>query len=192
MLVFTTCKAVDGAFTVYGQIYGEGTARPDPQNPGKTVRGLRLGGYEVQWKDRLYGTNSKGMYYIVLPPSAYYKLLATRSIRLNIWKDDELIFDNDTVGFSVVNQQFSPIRLGSRAKLPGELPAAAAPAGAHGAEAWLGPSVAWAQAPRGDRLVIHGVTLQKRRRTCAAEPLSLSIAAAPSRCCGPETGRPQG
>jgi len=71
LLCFTISRLIGGEYNVRGRILHE------------TENGLKPAkNYDIRVGDKYFGTNSRGLYYIILNPTQYYKLMLKGNLKL--------------------------------------------------------------------------------------------------------------
>jgi hypothetical protein len=92
-----------GEFSVQGRVLrktADGSLRP-------------VQGVEVRVGDKYFGTNSRGMYYMVLGPSEYLTLYSSRMIQIDV-SDSVNVYPRQTLSFTRMRKELQDITLDNR------------------------------------------------------------------------------
>ncbi len=105
LLVFSIYRLTSGDFSVRGRILEESGGS---YHPAKN--------FDVRIRDKYFGTNSLGWYYLILNPSQYYKVMLGGKLTMDIIKDNT-IYRNQTVALQRFDQEFEDIILSEEVEL---------------------------------------------------------------------------
>lgn len=97
LLVFAIYRLTAGEFSIRGRILQK---VDHGYKPAKN--------YEVRVRDKFFGTNSRGFYYLIFTPSQYYKLMLSGKLALEI-STDETVFPPQTVDLQRFDQELKDI-----------------------------------------------------------------------------------
>ena len=99
LLVVALYRLIGGEFSVRGRVLQQAIGGFKPAK-----------NHDVRIRDKFFGTSSRGIYYVILSPSQYYKLMAEGNLTLGISKGEE-IFPPRTATFNRFDQEFEDIIL---------------------------------------------------------------------------------
>lgn len=108
LLVYSFYRIIGGEFSVRGSILLQET-----QERYKPVKS-----FDVQVGDKNFGTNSLGLYYIILGPTEYGKLMIQGELSTTLINKDEETFFLRTLKFSRFNQEFDRLILSEKKANP--------------------------------------------------------------------------
>lgn len=99
LLCFTISRLIGGEYNVRGRILHE------------TENGLKPAkNYDIRVGDKYFGTNSRGLYYIILNPTQYYRLMLKGNLKLGLSKDED-IFNPKTLRYLRLDDEFEDWKL---------------------------------------------------------------------------------
>ena len=105
LLVFSIYRLTSGDFSVRGRILEQSSGS---YHPAKN--------FDVRIRDKYFGTNSLGWYYLILNPSQYYKVMLGGKLTMDIIKDNT-IYRNQTVALQRFDQEFEDIILSEEVEM---------------------------------------------------------------------------
>ena len=145
LLVYSIYRLVGGEFSVRGRILvsqSETVLRPAKN-------------YDVQVGDKFFGTNSLGLYYLILNPMQYYKLVINGKIPLRINKDEN-IFPIQVVTFRRFSQELEDMILTAQFD---SLSPTSSQTGSSWLDLFVNSALAAPNDPAGNRLFITSIQL---------------------------------